>query len=344
MTEDFVSDNQKFLENGQPFVYDGGDPDEQKLISYQMGIPELMVVTWLYGLRNEVVGMNKSLIVGVSGKHRSGKSLTAFVISKILDPTFWPRYKQRVVQTPAQFMEEIEYIRKNNIHGACIVIDEGGVLAPSEAFYEEWYKMLNQAIQISGWLNPIIFFCAVIRDNIGSKIRKLFHMQIKARRYGMNSTSLKVLELDYDDLRNKLKNKRPKIRVAGRRYMMNTIQFGRCPEYVEMAYRSLTEPVKAEMMEKFAKNIVDAGNAPSEDKKKKGRGAPVMEYDYDGSLKKLLESYKDYLIPNPKMGGKIILDQYKIKRNLSIPFRGAEEVKREAERVLNAKKVSDATV
>lgn len=257
MATDYVAHNSAFLYGSSTYTFDRHDEDELRCISFNLSEKEMLAVAFLRHLRMDVVDMNKSLIMGFGGKHRSGKSLMATTIAYMLDPTFWERRQFRIVQTAEAFSTEMEYIRKNRIKGACIIIDEGGVVVPSDSFYEEWYKILNQSIQIMGYLNPIIFFCAVIRDNIGAKFRKLFHMQAQCSRYSNEFNKTKIYYLHYDDIKGKTIPKRPRVRLFGRRHILNSVEFGKPPQFIIDAYRELTEPMKDKALESHNKKIAN---------------------------------------------------------------------------------------
>lgn len=331
MMSGFNPEQVKFLQNNHLFMFDESDPDEIAPFEYKMSVNEIMAVTWLRHLRYNVVELNKSLLAGFGGGHRSGKSLTACTIAYCIDATFWPRMKKRIVQTPTQLMDEVNYIKKNRIHGACIVIDEGGVVTPSDSFFEEWYKTLNQAIQVMGFLNPIIFWCAVIRDNIGAKFRKLFMIQIKAKRFSLKESSLKILELDYDDMRNKTNTKRPRVRVFGRRYVMNRMLFGRPPKFIEKDYRALTEPMKSIMLDKFGETMQEQEKKAAEPKR---TGIKSADIDVIGIAKQVIERIDEFRVSSP--GKRVVIDAIKIKRVFNISFQGSTDVKREAERALRS--------
>lgn len=333
---DYIAKHKEFLENNHFFTFDVGDEDEMKLLEHDLSIKELLYIAWCRHIFRDVVLINKSKILGIGGTHRSGKSLWACTMAYIWDSTFLPRMDKRVVQTPKAFMDEIKYIKDNNIHGAVFVIDEGGVVAPSDAFYEEWYKTLNRTIQVIGYLNPIIIFCAVIRDNIGAKFRKLYNIQSKARRYNLQYSKIKIFDLNYDDLRGRTTPKRPHIRIFGKKYILDGVKFGRPPKFIESAYRKLTEPSKDKLVDSYTKTIGEAETrGPVKGKREQLRQEQAKIVD--SIYLKVVADYSKYQTPRSRTG-RVVLDALRIQSDHeALSYRGAEIVKKKAEDVLNEK-------
>ena len=332
---DHIALHKEFLENSDFFMFDSTDEDEQKLLRHNLSIKEIIFIAWVRHIYRDVVLVNKSKIIGIGGFHRAGKSEWACTMAYCWDPTFFPRIKQRVMHTTAAFAAEIEYVREHDIHGAVFIIDEGGVVAPSDAFYEEWYKELNQSIQVMGYLNPIIIFCAVIRDNIGAKFRKLYNIQCKAKRFDNECSKIKILDLNYDDLRGKTTPKRPHIRIFGKKYIMDGVKFGKPPAFISKAYQAIANPAKDKLLKQHAVASKDReARGPAKSKREQQRNEQTQFID--SKIPDIVSKFQQYGAARSRPGA-ITLDPVKIQAGENVPIAVAKIMKIKAEEFLNKK-------
>jgi len=236
----------------------------QDIASLAYNLDELIFIAWARHIRTSLTINNFSFICGFEGRHRSGKSESATALAYLIDPTFWPRMEHRIVKTPQELMVEIETIAKEKTKGAVIIIDEGGVVVPSDEYFQEWYKTLSRVFQMFGYLNPCIFFCAVVRDNIGAKFRKLFHAIVMVSRNSNAYTYLNIYNLKYNPMFAKYMHSRPKLKIGGQEIVVRRIKFGLAPEFIRERYKNLSLLQKSELLEGFGKKINEKPKAKVE--------------------------------------------------------------------------------
>jgi hypothetical protein len=268
----------QFLENNHTFTLEPGGEDDI-LSKLPITDQELLFLAWLKHNYNELHSNNKSLIMGFEGRHRSGKSIGAVTIAYMIDHTFWPRMEQRIVSTPQEFMREINIIAEQKIKGGVIIIDEGGVTLPSDAYYEEWYKTLNKVFQMFGYLNPCVFFCAVLRDNVGAKFRKLFHVIVRVKRPSNDFSHFNIYNLEYNPMFAKYMHSRPKVRIAGKTITMLKAKVGRPPQFIIDRYDNFSIYQKDNLRKEFTDKIESAGKP----KKKKVDLGEITKHVFDNA-------------------------------------------------------------
>lgn len=129
--------------------------------------------------------------LGVSvGRHRAGKSVGTLAVSNILDKTFWDELEFRVVYSPKDFLKSMRRIRKQETIGAVTIWDEAGVGLPARDWYDISNKSVNYALQVAGYLRPIIFFVTQDFSYIDGQARKLIQHFWEFRR---SSTTYSVV-------------------------------------------------------------------------------------------------------------------------------------------------------
>jgi hypothetical protein len=234
------------------------DPtDEAKVALVDVQIPTELVIfiAWLKDMRTQLVVDNQALVIGFEGKPRSGKSASAVTIAYMIDPTFWPNMEDRIVTTSEQLSEQLRLLRKNDIHGGVIIVDESGVTVASEAYYEKWYQELSKMFLIFGYINPCIFFCSLSRADTGTKFRRKFMQVVMCRRDKNNYTKLKAYDHQENPMFKRFDHRRKKVNLVGRHIIISRIRFGLPPKFILRRYKRLSEPGKDVMLEQFDANM-----------------------------------------------------------------------------------------
>lgn len=113
---------------------------------------------------------NKNFLCAMLGPTGSGKSTASMRMSERLDPNF---NIDRVVFTP---QELLKLINEGDLEsGACVVLDESGVMANTREWQSVSNKLLNYVFQTFRHRNLILFFNVPIFAFLDSHARALFH-------------------------------------------------------------------------------------------------------------------------------------------------------------------------
>ena len=94
-------------------------------------------------IAKENMRFEDSTLFAFIGKKRSGKSMTALAMCKLIDPDF---SIEQIVFTAREFKEAAKKFR-----GRAILWDEASVTAYSRDFQEEVNKMINKLLQVYGY-------------------------------------------------------------------------------------------------------------------------------------------------------------------------------------------------
>jgi len=160
--------------------------------------PELMLKQYFWRIHDMVHEKNFNFMAMVTGKHRTGKSLSAVNMADLLDPTFAPNLEQRVVYTPSQFIETLNKIRDQNIIGGAVVWDESGVGLGSRDFQTLVSRSINHSIQVMGYLRPIIYFVTLDMSFLDAQPRRLLHAVYQVSRTSNKYSNIKPFFVDYN--------------------------------------------------------------------------------------------------------------------------------------------------
>jgi len=159
---------------------------------------EKLLMRYFWRIYNMVHRQNFNFLAMVTGKHRSGKSLTAINFADLLDKDFAPNLEKRVVYTPSQFIHCLDEIRQLKKVGSCIVWDESGIAYGSRDWQSSVSKSLGYEIQALGYLRPIIFFVSQDMSFLDSQPRKLLHGVFEVSRYNEKFNEVKPFFLEYN--------------------------------------------------------------------------------------------------------------------------------------------------
>lgn len=154
-----------------------------------------------------------NFIAMITGKHRTGKSTTALLLSHLLDKTFDENLEERVVYFPNDFMAALNKIKQKNIIGGAIVWDEAGVGIPSREWYDISNKSISMTLQVFGRYRPIVFFVTPDVSYIDSQARKLFHGFYEMTRLDNKFTTARCFDVRYNKRNAKVYYVYPRFRL-----------------------------------------------------------------------------------------------------------------------------------
>lgn len=284
----------------------------------------LLALGFFKGLHRQVVQTDKSLIAGTEGRHRASKSVTVTTEGFLMDDTFWDEYKHRVVVEPKEFMDCIDRIMGKNIHGAFIQVDEAGVGMAASEFYEIWARTLAKTVQMCGWLNPMIFFIAPIKELVNPTLRKLMQMNFSIKRYNKEYNQITPYELEYSGMRSKWYYKKPIINIAGERRQITRIKMYKPPQFIIDKYDELAGLRKPLLFKQLYEDI------------KRGEIKEVKETrDINKLIEDVIAHKEEYLSQRSKPGYPI-LNQISIRYKYGLAAQESIYVKEEAQKKIRA--------
>jgi len=140
---------------------------------------------------------NFSLLMSFYGSHRAGKSLSACAFADILDPNFADELEQRVCYTTSDLLHTFSDIKRRNLHGSAVIVDEAGSGALSSSrWMEETSKIVSAELQACGWLNLAIFFITQNFQFLNTTARRLSQACCEVSRTHDEYCVIKVLWLN----------------------------------------------------------------------------------------------------------------------------------------------------
>ena len=264
---------------------------------------ELLAIAYIRSVRHTVTKTGLSYLASYSGRHRSGKSVTASVMAHMWDRTFWKYFEQRVVQSPREFVGAMETVIRDNIMGAALVIDEAGATMASADWYERWIKAIQKTLQICGMLRPMILFVAPNREYIMSGMRKLIVAEHYFERHNTDYTNMNVYHVKYSTMRHDYYYKKPMVRIAGQTVQLKRILFHIPPQYFVDRYKALTEPHKLDMMSQLGEEVKRSLVDKTEDK----------EPDYDTIIEEIFQKRDVFVKDKLGKGGYPVADPIQVE-------------------------------
>jgi hypothetical protein len=288
----------------------------------------IIALAYLSSLRRQIRSVGLTYLASFDGRHRSGKSVAATTFGYLLDPTFWKYYENRLIQEPRDFIDVLETIAKEKIDGAVIQVDEAGISMSSTDWYERWLKALTKTMQMFGYLHPIVFFVAPIKDFVDARVRRMFHAHYAVSRYSNDFTTILPYEAYYSTIRQKYYYKKPIVRFAGNKVKLDRFILGKPPDKLLTRYQNYEESVKPNMLASFANDV------------RQSEIKAIKEVpDIDAVIQKVCETPDLYKMErstpaNPKLDANAIEFAF---RNIKIPVRQIRYIKTEAEKRLKKK-------
>jgi len=210
----------------QKLIYQENEVDYESILAYK----HLQAIY-------ERVHVNKFSFIGlVVGAHRVGKSLFCVTAGYLLDRTFWANMEKRVVYTAQEFLQAMNEIKKKGIKGAVVVWDEAGVGMPAREWYEVANKAVNYALQVLGYLHPILFFVTQDPSFLDSGAKKLIQNYYEVERYSNQFNKLKPFDININKKKNKVYYPYRVLNIDGLRYRLIGINLPKPPKEIEERY------------------------------------------------------------------------------------------------------------
>lgn len=288
--------------------------------------PQRIFIGYLMHLYNQIHNLGFSLLASFDGRHRSGKSITAITWASLLDSSFLKYMERRLPTEPKEFVDLYENdIAKFNRKGAVVVVDEAGISFASSDWYEKWIKTVAKMVQMFGYLRPVVFFVAPVKDFVDARLRKMFHTYYKVKRYTNTETTITPYHLKYSTLHKKTIYKKPVINFTDQKVVIRRLIMGKPPQWLIDRYAELEINRKNEMLKKFAEEL---------------RKQEIKEKRQEVSIEELINQVvKDWQFFASKRSKpeRIILDSTAIQLAFKTTNRLAQYIKRKAEEQLNKK-------
>lgn len=279
---------------------------------------------YLMNLYHQVHHLGFSLLASFDGRHRSGKSITAIAWASLLDSSFIKNMERRLPTEPKEFVDIYENeIAKYNRRGAVVVVDEAGISFASSDWYEKWLKTVAKMVQMFGYLLPVVFFVAPVKDFVDARLRKMFHTYYKVKRYKNTETTITPYHLKYSTLHKKTIYKKPIINFADQKVIIRRLIMGKPPQWLIDRYSELEINRKNEMLKKFA-----------DDLKKQEIKEKRQAISLDELINQVVKDWQFFTSKRSKPEH-IILDATTIQMAFKTTYRFAQYIKRRAEEILN---------
>jgi hypothetical protein len=298
----------------------GGDSDELFSLGYTE--EELLGIAYFASIRRRVVVNNKTFLCAVDGSHRAGKTINTCAAATFIDPTFYKDMAHRFIYEPEQLSNGINYLQKKGIRGGVYIVDEAGATIAAGDWYEDFSKAISEMFQIIGYLNPIVFFIAPIRDFQLSSIRKMQHAYWKFSRPNNEYTYLKPYELSYSSTYKKTFNTRPIVMMNGVQKHIERIKMTMPPKELTHDYDLIEIPRKDALRKGFDERI------------RQGKAREVkIKKDPEAIIKFVVENYST----NPSYQNKrseaeaVSLDMEYLRYKFDLPTSIAKGIKKDAE-------------
>jgi len=275
-------------------------------------------------IRASVTSANFSFLALVVGKHRAGKSLFSVLMASLLDPTFYEQMGGRVVYEAKDFIEACNRLREQNIRGGAIVWDEAGVGLPSREWYDIANKSINYALQVVGYLNPILIFVTQDASFLDVQPRKLLTMFLEVYRISTDFSVVKPFYVRIEKKTGKVYFQYPSVEINGVDYTLKRLVVPKPPEELIERYEIISKPWKDKIMQQMEERV---------------KAAQIKEAKQTLDLNKIIDIvYKNYvafLTPKSKPAEGIIkLDYSYIAYKFGLPRSLAKNIARDVEEKL----------
>ncbi len=185
------------------------------------------------------------------GRHRTGKSLWELTKNWLLDVTFRKDLENRVCYSPQGFMEALDHIQRERIKGGCIMWDEAGYGLPSRDWYDISNKSINYALQVFGYLNPIIGFVTPDISFIDSQAKKLLQTLYVASRPSSDYAYIKPYNVLFDRRYGKTYYPHPRLIIKKRHFQLKRIMVPKPPDKLIKRYIKHSIPWKDTVVEQM---------------------------------------------------------------------------------------------
>lgn len=234
----------------------------QEFAQKEMKAEDMKYNPWVLWLNKQYRKVHKekwNILSCVVGLPRTGKSVFATSMCKLLNPDF--DINNDVVYTEKQFRRRIENI---DSIGETIVWDEAGVGMSARDWYKIQNKEIGKMLQTMGHLRPIIWFVTPDASYIDSQARKLFHFFFEARNRTNNYTYIRPFNIKVDKRSGKVLYMYPRL-VKNGLHRMTGLRFYKPPKDFIDEYDQHSNPQKMQLRENQS-NLIDKGGKDSKKK------------------------------------------------------------------------------
>jgi len=221
------------------------------------------------------------------------------------------------VNSKKALLDAIAVLDQKKTYGACVIIDEAGADMNKQKYYEEMMQVVNESIQILGYLKAIIIFVSPRRNFIMSSLRQMTHYHFYSKRNSNEFTHLTPYELKYNAYKEEPYKKHPKVILFGQKIVLARLKISKAPEWLVERYQQLELQRKPALLAKLRERGIE-----SEIVEKK--------QDIDKLIDLVVEHFEDYK-GKRFADDNVILNVFRIKGRLKIPMSDAEYIKSEAE-------------
>lgn len=293
---------------------------------YPMPTPERLAEAYFNRLWRKMHEENFSFLIVFYGKHRAGKSLSAVNFCYILDPTFEEHFEERVVYNSKGLIRAFRDVRKNNIHGAGIVVDEAGTGdLSSQRWYEDMAKLVSANLQAVGYLNPFVCFVTQNFSFINTVARKLSQGVFEVERHRNIYVSIKPFWIENNPWITGFYRKYPifcenRDGIPSNVYKLSKIKMGLPPKRILERYIALSQAYK----DKLLSDSEDEIDAVEKAKLQKTLLVTGMEA-LANEVYRNLDDYKGYA--HNKSDGMPAINESIIRHRHALSYRDAKLVK-----------------
>lgn len=190
------------------------------------------------------------MLAHFDGRPRSGKSVQAVIIASLLDKTFLKNFDKRIVHSSADFLNQVEEIKKSGIKGCVIIVDEAGESMASTSWYEDMSRAISSTTQVFGYLQIIVFFVSPVRDFILNSMRKMTNVYCNVTRKSKLESSLRFYHISYNTIAQKTYYQVPKISVFDEQKTLWRIRFRNIPADILEQYQALEQDRKPGILDR----------------------------------------------------------------------------------------------
>lgn len=265
------------------------------------------------------------------GGHRSGKSVFGMLRGELLDPTFSKYRKERVVYYGEDFMHSLNRIGDLGIMGGVLIWDEAGVGMPAKEWYKLSNRAINYALQVIGYLNPIIIFTTQDATYLDGGARKLLSSFNIMKRTTNDYSRVKMFDVDINRRTGKIYTIYPKVTLDHVKHQLKTTKIMPPPKELLRDYKDISQPYKDKIREQMGRLA------------KRSDNAETGKRDLDPSeIKNQIYAEYGRFTNSRSRPDKILLDPDRIAFSFKIPHRTAKVFKMDVERRLNEDKKTGA--
>ena len=225
----------------------------------EMNAEGVLAKKYLQGIYNSIHSSNFCHLSMSVGRHRAGKSLFAVLMGCLLDSTFQKNFERRVVYDPRSFMKALEHAKNNNQKGAVIIWDEAGFGLPSREWYDISNKSISMALQVFGYINPIIFFVSPNITFIDPQARRLLQTIYELNRFSNDYATVRPYNIRLNQRSGKEYYKQPRIIYNHEHFILRRIKVGLPPDEIIKRYNAHSHPWKDKVLKSMKSRTRELG-------------------------------------------------------------------------------------